>query len=293
MSSAEIWLPDRLWKPQELMQKIKCGDLISAVAGLSNFSRGDVGRLGKIVMEEQYVYLTDRIDLICSEVERLELNYSLIPARELYSIIHNEVEDFDGEVEDFPNKKWKLFPILAMGRYQNYISDLTTRLRDELKGRLVFTIAARRAEYLERSPPLFGDEVFNAFPSANDDIAEAGACLALGRSTACVMHLMRAAEVGLSTLANTLGVGKKNDWGSYLREIEKELVTRAKTSGARSPDEQFYSEAATSFDHLKRAWRNPTMHVDRSYSVDRAEEIFQAVGSFMRHLAAQISEQQL
>jgi hypothetical protein len=104
------------------------------------------------------------------------------------------------------------------------------------------------------------------------------------------MHLMRAAETGLAALAKAINVGKQNDWGSYLREIEKELARRAKTSGARSSDEQFYSEAATSFDHLKRAWRNPTMHVDRSYSPDRAEEIFQAMGSFMRHLATKISE---
>ncbi len=43
---------------------------------------------------------------------------------------------------------------------------------------------------------LFGDKVFDCFPSANDDIFEAGACLAFERPTACVMHLMRVAEAG-------------------------------------------------------------------------------------------------
>jgi hypothetical protein len=45
---------------------------------------------------------------------------------------------------------------------------------------------------------LFGVDVFNKFPSANDDIEEAGTCLALERATACVLHLNRALEVGLT-----------------------------------------------------------------------------------------------
>ena len=80
-------------------------------------------------------------------------------------------------------------------------------------------------------------------------------------------------------------VGPQNDWGAYLREIEKELAKRAKTSGGRSPVEQFCAETAIRFDHLRRAWRNPSMHIDRSYSLETAAEIFDATKSFMRHLA--------
>ncbi|HST51346.1 MAG TPA: hypothetical protein VLJ61_04985 [Pyrinomonadaceae bacterium] len=43
----------------------------------------------------------------------------------------------------------------------------------------------------------FGQKVADRFPSASYDIAEASKCFALERNTACVMHLMRAAEVGL------------------------------------------------------------------------------------------------
>ncbi len=138
---------------------------------------------------------------------------------------------------------------------------------------------------------LFGIEVFNSFPSANDDIAEAGNCLALERPTACVMHLMRVCEAGLKALAKALSIGERNDWGSYIRDINTELDKRAKTAGARSNQEQFYSEASASFDRLKRAWRNPAMHVDRSYTQQRAEEIFLAVKSFMVYLASHLSEQ--
>lgn len=140
---------------------------------------------------------------------------------------------------------------------------------------------------------LFGPEVFNAFPSANDDIYEAGACLALERGTACVMHLMRVLESGLLALAQTLGVGSQNDWGKYLHEIGKELDRRQKAAGARSADEQFYAEVAVHLGSVRVAQRNPTMHVDKSYSVERAEEILIAVRSFMKHLATRIKEQPL
>ena len=42
---------------------------------------------------------------------------------------------------------------------------------------------------------------------------------------------------------------------AYLRKIGAELDARAKASGARTADEQFYAEAAANFDRLRRAFR--------------------------------------
>jgi hypothetical protein len=170
------------------------------------------------------------------------------------------------------------------------VQNLQMRIWDELTARKAFVLSLAGAKLFESKEPLFGVEVFNAFPSASDDIAEAGKCLALERGTACVMHLQRASEVGLKVLARTLGISNKNDWGSYIREIETALAALAKASRARSPDEIFYAEAVASFDYLKRAYRNPSMHPDRSYSLERAREIYDATCSFMRHLSARISE---
>lgn len=144
-------------------------------------------------------------------------------------------------------------------------------------------------KYFE-NPKLFGEEVFNAFPSATDDIAEAGTCIALERSTACVMHCMRVTESALKALAKTIGVLPQIDWGGYIREIYKELEKQVKNAGAKTPEHQFYAEAAAQIDNIKRAWRNPSMHVDKSYSQPRAEEILLATKSLMTHLAARISE---
>jgi hypothetical protein len=166
---------------------------------------------------------------------------------------------------------------------------LQADLHSELKGKNFYGIEGRRIQYLEQ-PALFGEEVFANFVSANNDIYEAGMCLAFERGTACVMHLSRIAEVGLRVLAAELGVSSQNDWGKYLSGIEKELANRFKTSGARTANEQFFAEAHITLDAVRRAWRNPSMHIEKTYSIDQAEAVFGSVRSFMRHLATRLKE---
>jgi hypothetical protein len=182
-----------------------------------------------------------------------------------------------------------LGPADSSERMHEAIRQVTNSVMLELQGRKFYGPLSRFLPYYDQ-PRLFGDQVFNNLPSANDDLYEAGMCLALERPTACVMHLMRALEVGLAVLAKAVGVTRQNDWGAYLRGIEKELDNRAKTAGARSAAEQFYAEAGANFDRLRRAFRNPTMHPDKSYSQERAAEILLAMKSFMTHLVTRLSE---
>jgi len=175
------------------------------------------------------------------------------------------------------------------------LPDLLNRLEDESKRKIMMSIDTRyaayftNAQFFDSADPLV-PQVSTQFASASEDIAEAGKCLACGRSTACVMHLNRVMESGLKALASACGVGPQNDWGKYLEGIERELQKRLKTSGARSADEQFYSEAHAIFDSVRRAWRNPTMHIEKTYTEERAEEILITVRSFMRHLATKLHD---
>jgi hypothetical protein len=169
------------------------------------------------------------------------------------------------------------------------IRQLFDNIKFELDGRKFYGPLRRYEQYYEQ-PKLFGDAVFSAFPSANNDIFEAGTCLALERGTACVMHLMRVAEVGLKALATAVGVGVQGDWGGYLRLINEALEASAKAAGKRTPDEQFYAETRVTLDGVRMAWRNGTMHVENNYSPERAEEILAAVRGLMRHLATKLSE---
>ena len=58
----------------------------------------------------------------------------------------------------------------------------------------------------------------------------------------------------------------------------------------KTADEEFYSDSAVKFDRFKVALRNPSMHVDKSYTEERAREIFDATKALMQHLALRISE---
>jgi hypothetical protein len=175
------------------------------------------------------------------------------------------------------------------------VPELLNRLEDECRRQLMIMIDPTHISYIS-NPQFFDPEdaaankVSVQFPSAAEDIAEAGKCFALGRSTASVMHLNRAVEAGLIALATALGVTRQNDWGKYLTGIDNALQAKLKASGARSPDEQFYAEVHITFDAVRRAWRNPTMHVDKTYTMERAEEIIFAVRGFMRHLATKLHD---
>jgi hypothetical protein len=170
------------------------------------------------------------------------------------------------------------------------IDCLDRLIRWAMENHLFFSISPGEAQLYKQDEPPFGQEVQNSFPSASFDVAEAGKCLALGRGTACVMHLGRAVECGLKVLASELKLPPRNDWGKHLTDIEAELTARYKAAGARTPDELFFAEAAAQIGHIKHAWRNPTMHVDRTYTEDEAKGILQAVRSFMQQLATKLHE---
>jgi hypothetical protein len=91
-------------------------------------------------------------------------------------------------------------------------------------------------------------------------------------------------------LVKELLLPTRNDWGKHLTDIENELTKRYKISGSRTPDELFFAEAAAQIGHIKTAWRNPTMHVDRAYTEEQAEDILLAVRSLLCHFATRLHE---
>ena len=170
------------------------------------------------------------------------------------------------------------------------ISDLRSRIEDQLKGRYFLFISPSLVQYYEQKQ-LFGQEVANAFPKAIDDIEGAGKCLAVGQGTACVMHLMRVMEVGLKALAKSLKIDYAPSWDGYLNKIQSKIDTKRKTKGVKwKRDEKFYRDVSGDLVSVKHAWRNPSMHVDRRYSTEEAEEIFKTVKAFMCKLAARMDE---
>ena len=159
----------------------------------------------------------------------------------------------------------------------------------EAGARQFYVIEGKHAKFYADAESLFGGEVVDAFPSVAPDISEAGKCRALGRWTACVMHLMRVLEVGLKRLANRHGVDHTENWNRTLNELETRLRSiQKKVDGVEA--ERWASEAGTHLRFMKNAYRNHAMHPLERYDEERAVEIYDNTRSFMRHLAIQLAQ---
>lgn len=175
---------------------------------------------------------------------------------------------------------------------RDLISTLGREVNFEMEGALFLHIPALDAPYYTQKEALFGSIARDVFPLAIYDADESGKCLALERTTACVFHLMRVMEVGLKSLSELAGIPYAPSWESYLKQISdlyKEKWEKKDPEWKRG--EPFFVEAAGHLSSVKIAWRNPTMHVARNYSSEEAKEVFVSVRTFIRHLAAHLSEQ--
>lgn len=137
---------------------------------------------------------------------------------------------------------------------------------------------------------MFGEKAVKAFPSTAAEIDEAGKCLALGRVSATIFHLMRVVEVALRSLAGPLGITDPiPSWNTVIRKLDKELKLEPRQRTLKA-DYAFLEAVAAQMHAVNRAWRINAMHVDATFSADNARDIFSATRSLMQHLSIQLSE---
>jgi hypothetical protein len=173
---------------------------------------------------------------------------------------------------------------------QALLTEFIIRFREESEATSAFIVEPKKVEFYEDKEPIFGPAVNEQFSSAAYDIAEAGKCYALERSTACVLHLMRVLEIGLAAMASDLNVDfEHRNWENIINEIEK-AIKAFSSRGTKPPNwkqsEQFYAELAKDFRYLKNAWRNHAMHAREKYTPEEAGRILDYIKSFMQTLAA-------
>jgi hypothetical protein len=169
---------------------------------------------------------------------------------------------------------------------RNNVNILATRIRDEISLRHMFVLTeSETALYSDRDP--FGVDVRAVLPDAAEDIEEAAKCLALGRSTGCVMHLARAMEMTLHALAAKSGAPFKvsADWKAVLDAVDNEINKWGYQSAAEVAKKDGYRQIHAHLSSVKNAWRHPSMHSRFSASPEVATDIYQAVKGFMRHAA--------
>jgi hypothetical protein len=181
--------------------------------------------------------------------------------------------------------------------HETHFGDAVARIRDELEIIVLLELDARERGYFEPSAPLFGSAFSAKFISGGIfELDEAAKCLALGRSTAAVFHLMRMMEIGVRAVARCLGIpdpvqpGQRN-WGAVLKKIKDAIDTKWPTATAKSSgDGEVFDALYASLDAVKNPWRNATMHPANKYTLEEAEHIFAAVRGFMMKVAERLDE---
>jgi hypothetical protein len=178
------------------------------------------------------------------------------------------------------------------GNAFRHLMDITSRIRDDCHARLYFQMAHEDAELMRDDVAHFGAEVEKIFGPASEDIAEAAACLALGRTTACVFHLMRAMEGAVLAMAKRLRAkrlnrnGQMKAWGALLSEIDKKIAAMKP-----SPKKDEWHQARVLLEAVNRAWRVKVAHPGsdlrpkETYTQGQARVCFDSTKAFMNYLA--------
>jgi hypothetical protein len=168
-------------------------------------------------------------------------------------------------------------------KFAGRLDELYHRMVDECHSIHFIVLTSSEKSLFQQVTPLFGNEVEDKLPDMSEDIAEAGKCLALRRSTASVFHLMRAMEIAVQKFGDKLGVPLVDEkvWQVILDGINAKIRPMGK-----SADGKRYAEISSYLYNVKLAWRNETMHPKATYTDEEAESIFQAVKTFMRELVA-------
>ena len=135
------------------------------------------------------------------------------------------------------------------------LRNITDVIMSEFWKRKFVQVAEEHNDYIDNEK-LLGESVLAAFPSAGDDIREAGNCLAVQCSTGAVFHLMRIAEYGLRALAydRRVAIPKKlpidlATWEDIIKQLEKaeDAIRGFPRTIAREAQYDFYHGAMMEF----------------------------------------------
>jgi len=130
------------------------------------------------------------------------------------------------------------------------IRKIRGRFTDELGETKLFVLPSAYAQFYFGALASFGFDIVEKFSyKAAEDVEEAGRCLAVGRSTACVFHLMRAMEEAVKVLGTRLGVQNvEKEWGKILSDLARKIETMPRGS---KRDE--WSSCYANLYHVKQA----------------------------------------
>lgn len=177
----------------------------------------------------------------------------------------------------------------TFGRLRQLYEELRNRISDEIKCRMYLAMSEEEAAQYKNPYP-FGIEVEDKFPRASEDIHEAAKCIATGRSTACVFHLMRVMEMSVQQIAKRLGILATRDktWQKILDELNAPINALPQKTRAQKEKKKRYAQAHAYLFTVKLAWRNEVMHPKATYTEEEARNVMDTVRAFVRYLVCEL-----
>jgi hypothetical protein len=268
------------------MFELKAGAFYHAAAGLAEISAwiaaskddpdGPFNEANNLLPDDQE-FLSGKLSSLRAHLAILEMPVTLLAAEEAERAIKRQ------------DATW--------GLVKTRLDEIRNTLRRELSLLTLLVLEHKERSYYAPIKPHFGPEVAAQFQTAAAfEIDEAAKCLALGRPTAAVFHLMRVMEGSVRAVARCLSIPDptkpaERNWGFVLGEIWKGIEKKWPTVATRAAGEGAFFEALyASLDAVKNPWRNATMHPASKYTDDEAEHVFVAVKGFMMRLASRCDE---
>ena len=259
------------------MQKFQGGMLLRVLDLLHGLEQ--IGKLDPTAAHSDAAYqsnLNSNIETLIGQLEVLDAPVSVKKARSIQVLLSIPRENYA--------------PAVYIQVISQSLKELRDRIVDELDDRTLYYVEPERVELLLKGQENFGNDVLDVFPKASTDIAEAAACLAWGRYTACVFHLMRAMEFALREAGKKLDCAVFDKNGAFLSWGP--MISNMDASISSLPDEdekREWSEVRALLYHVKQCWRNDTMHPKRTYTQEEAITTFHAVKSFLRSFSVLVS----
>ncbi len=230
-----------------------------------------------------WTILTDRLSSLLKIMENIELFVAAGYLRDALQILHGAQEQDGRRIMDMAVARELL-------QHLQYAGNITVR---ELQTKHFLLLNPTEAAVVD---PTFeawgkGGNFRSAFQSATYDIDEAAKCLAFGRGTACVFHLMRVFEIGARAVYHHLQIptpliGNDRNLGTVLRRIHDEIEKR----GKKWPEYEALTEIWLSLDAVKNVWRNVTMHVEAKYTPEEANRIHHTIQGVMYRITSRMDE---
>jgi hypothetical protein len=274
----------------------KCHDLYRICSALSDQSE----LLASLPVPEEGITKTTAILSVLPLRDAVALLKSIgITSGPFYQDVWSVCTDVDAVI----NHDWNV-----AGVRTDLLARDMKRIRDGIMHQLEaqkFVYIPGPSDQLVANAQVFGEAVYEAFPSARQDVEEAGNAFAFELYTSCVYHLMCATEFAMRALAKDRRIvltTKAGDafpadlatWEEVIKGLEKETAKignwpRSKGE-VRSQAQEFYNAAVEELRAIKDAWRNPVMHSRRRYKEKEAKRAMDHVEHFMNALCTRITE---